>query len=353
MPTKQSAYDNVNCILYGWSTIMTIYTETGCPNATYNFAFEDYCIDSLCKGNKILSIWQADNTVMLGRYQIAQNEINDSKQSVIHPAIVRRSTGGGTIYTDVGTLLFTAIMPVHDVATIDFSLICKPFVHALQKLGLHASLSGRNDILIDGKKVSGNAQTVRNGYLCAHGSLLYHADLDTLSQILHPDKQKIESKAIKSIRFRVANLSDYMEHPPTIDVFKAMFKEALLSMEDNAQAYILTDIDRSRIVEIKERKYDSWEWTYGNAPTFNIEHSMRFPMGRLIARMNVNGGAINSIRLYGDFLGINDLSPLESSLTGIRYDKPSLRTAISKIDTYPYLRGIANEELIRCILGIG
>jgi lipoate-protein ligase A len=331
---------------------MTIYTETKILNAAYNFAFEEYVIDTLGKGNKILSIWQADNTVMLGRYQLAQNEINNVKQSVINPTVVRRSTGGGTIYTDSGTLLFTAIIPVNDVETIDFALICKPFVNALKKLGLAASLGGRNDILIDGKKVSGNAQTVRNGYLCAHGSLLYNADLEVLSEILNPDKKKIASKAIKSIRSSVTNIADYMENAPSIDVFKEMFKEAILSTEENAEEYLLTKDDRARIEAIKEKKYDSWDWTYGDSPAFNIEHSRRFPMGRLIARIDIEKGIIKECHLYGDFLGVNDLSPLESVLRGVRYDELSLHEVVDNIDLYPYLRGITKAELIQCILGI-
>ena len=329
---------------------MTLYVETQRADAAFNFAFEEYCMRSLAKGRKVLSIWQADHCVMLGRYQIAQKEINETLRRELNPQVVRRATGGGTIYTDMETLLYTVIMPIRDYGEMDFTRICAPFVRALNEIGVDATLGGRNDILIDGRKVSGNAQAVKRGCLCAHGSLLYNTDLDVLSGILQTDESKIKSKAISSMKSGVTRIADHIQSPPPVGIFWKRFRDAVLKQEtEEVCEYCLTKTDIAEIEKIKTDKYDSWEWTYGSAPAFNLENEMRFPMGKLTVRMNIENGVIRECTLHGDFLGVTELSPLEALLSDCKYDPSALNERIGDTDLNPYLRGITKSQLLTCM----
>ena len=327
-----------------------LYIETNRPDATFNFAFEEYCIQHLANDRKVLSIWQADNCVMLGRYQITQKEINESYRKELNPQIVRRASGGGTIYTDMQTLLFSVITPVKDEKNTDFSTVCAPFVQALNDMGVKATLGGRNDMMIDGKKISGNAQTIKKGYLCAHGSLLYRADLDVMFRILQSDKSKIQAKSVDSMRSIVTNISEHLPVELSVKEFWQQFKNAVLNREtDNVCEYSLTEADIGEIEKTQQNKYQSWEWNYGNSPFFNIENEMRFPMGKLIVRLNIQHGLIKNCKLHGDFLGVAELTPVETALSACRFDSAAVSERIGVTDLYPYLRGITKEQLIECM----
>ena len=332
--------------------MMVYYIDTHSVDAAFNFAFEEYCMRHFTGDYKIVSVWQAENCVMLGQYQIAQNEINEAFRDTLKPRVVRRATGGGTIYTDMGTLLFSVIMPFNERADMEFTKICAPFAEALNDIGVPAVLGGRNDMLIGDRKISGSAQVIKNGCLCMHGSLMYNTDLDALTGILRADDGKIKSKAKRSMRSMVTNIADHIADPPPIGIFRDRFLNAVMAREiGETRVYVLTQADISEIMTIKNTKYDAWEWNFGSAPPFNFENEMRFPMGKLNIGLDIQSGVIKRCALRGDFLGVTDITPLEIALTGCAFDHASVEARIGGIDLWPYLRGISSEQVLKLMFG--
>lgn len=327
-----------------------IYIETNSKDAAYNFACEEFCMKKFKDYPKVMLIWQADNWIMLGRYQVAESEINKKVVEKIGAKIVRRATGGGTIYTDLGNLLYTFIQPVKNLEEVDFSKVCKPVVDALNKIGINAELQGRNDILIDGKKISGNAQTIEGNVLCSHGSLLYNANLDRLQELLLVDDAKIKSKGISSIRSRVTNIIDYIPIPYSVCEFWDKLKEALFQ-EENVTFYKFTSEDIEEIEEIKNNKYSTWKWNYGKAPEFNYRNEIRFPKGKISVTLNIIGGIIEECKINGDFLGLIPIEPLEKAVVGTEYNYDCITKKLDKVDFNYYFRGISKDEFLKCIFG--
>lgn len=334
-----------------------IYIEPKSTDAAFHFAAEQYCMEHLSHLGEIMMIWQAENCVMLGQHQIAHAEINLETAARLNVNIVRRSSGGGTIFTDMGTLLYTFIVPCprhadaseeYDYKEISFTIVSRPMVAALNRLGIPAKLEGRNDILLDGKKVSGLAQRISNHCLCSHGSLLYDADLSTLTQVLLVDRDKIQSKAITSIRSRVTNIIDYMDKPYTTKEFWQLLKGAL-SAQGEMTEYVLSLDEIAKIEKIRDRKYKNPDWIYGHTPEFNYQNEQRFPMGKVGVFLNIKKGVIQSCKISGDFLGLYELRPLETLIEHCRYDANEVRARLEAIDLTPYLRGITHDEFVACM----
>jgi len=326
---------------------MIRYVETNSTDAAFNFACEAYCMKKF-KDDKTMMIWQADNCVMIGRYQAAQSEINAAAVKKIGADVIRRATGGGTIYTDLGTLLYTFIMPAGDDESIDFSTVCRPIVSSLNKMGINAELKGRNDILIDGKKISGNAQAISGNVLCSHGSLLYDANLDLLNELLVVDEAKIKSKGISSIRSRVTNIIEHIPVKCSTREFWKKLKEALLE-DGNATEYVLAGEDIEEIEKIKNEKFGTWEWNAGHAPEFNYFNEKRFPKGKVSVSLDINSGVVGHCRINGDFLGLMPIEPIESIIKGTPYRYEEMKSKLSNIDFDIYFRGISKEEFLECI----
>jgi len=326
---------------------MIRYIETNSTDAAFNFACEAHCMKKF-KDDKTIMIWQADNCVMIGRYQAAQSEIDAAAVKKIGASVIRRATGGGTIYTDMGTLLYTFIMPAGDALSIDFTTVCRPIVSSLNKMGINAELKGRNDILIDGKKISGNAQAISGNVLCSHGSLLYDTNLDMLNELLVVDEAKIKSKGITSIRSRVTNIIEHMPAKCSTKEFWQKLKKTLFE-EGDATEYALTAEDIDEIERIKNEKFGTWAWNVGNAPKFNYFSEKRFPKGKVSVSLDINSGIVGQCRINGDFLGLMPIEPIENIIEGTPYIYEEMKNKLSNIDFDIYFRGISRDEFLGCI----
>lgn len=188
----------------------TIYMETGSVDPTWNLAFEEYCFTQMTEYPRIMLLWQNDNAVIVGRYQNAEREVNAQAAKNLGVKVVRRSTGGGAVYHDMGNLNYSFIMPVDDPESIDFTESAKPMVDALRSIGIQAESRGRNDIELDGRKISGTAQSYVKGRLLHHGTLLYDSNMAVLRDVLNVDASKIASKGIASVKSRVVNIKEAM-----------------------------------------------------------------------------------------------------------------------------------------------
>lgn len=327
-----------------------IYAETNSLEPTWNLAYEEYCLKEVTQFNKILLLWQNDNAIIVGRYQNAENEINVKAAQEIGTKVVRRSTGGGTVYHDMGNLNFSFILPAENLENTDLSVFSKPMVHALNKIGVPAEIQGRNDLTIDGKKISGTAQRIHKGRLLHHGTLLYDSDLDVLQSVLKVDSTKIASKGISSVRSRVTNIKEHIPEGTFSDIHA--FWKALLnafSEEEEVTRYELSDQMLEEVKTLQETKYQTWDWNFGDAPAFEYNNSKRFPGGKLEIHLNVEKGLITECKLSGDFLGLVALDDLETGLKGTKYDSAHVILVLSHFNLPLFLGSITADEFTQCM----
>jgi len=327
-----------------------IYIETQSLDAAFHFSLEEYIVRHYPWDEKVFMIWQTNKCAMLGSYQIAETEIDLKYAKSEGIAIVRRSSGGGTIYTDPGAFLFTVIQPKSDESyplDIAKSEVAAPVVDALRNMGIPAKLEGRNDILVDGKKVSGLAQYTRHGRICTHGSLLYETDLETLVRVLRVDDDKIRSKALRSIRSRVTNIKEHMDRDCSRGQFREQLKRNLFSGQ-KVRELTLTEFDLTQIDSIYREKYGDPSWTFTQSPKFSFHNSKRFAGGKVEVYLDVEKGLVSSCSIRGDFLGVAPISALEDGLEGIMFQRKDFTEALEDISLQQYLGNITIDELLSC-----
>lgn len=324
-----------------------IYLESDSSDANFNFALESYAMDELNIGDCYFMFWRTNPTLMAGRYQNILAEINMpfAKENNIH--IVRRITGGGTIYTDLNGWQFSFIVKTEGEKQINFGRFTKPVITALQRLGVPAQAGGRNDLLIEGRKFSGNAQYVRKDLTLHHGSLLFDTNLENLVRALTPDDEKLVSKGIKSVRQRVTNIAEYLDTKITSEEFRDLMLEYLLK---DTETYRLNSHDLQRVKEISRDKFDSWEWNFGGNPKFNISKENRFPGGKLRTDSLVKDGRIEHISFSGDFFANKEPAALETALTGCLYEENAVRKALTENDADSVFMNINLEQVLSCIV---
>jgi lipoate-protein ligase A len=330
-----------------------IYVEPQSTDAAFHFSVEEYLADRAEKDEAILMLWQTDKTVMIGSNQVAPAEIDEAVVRENGVRVVRRRSGGGTIFTDLGTLLYTVILPwdsASDTREILRRQVGGPIVSALTDMGVPAVLEGRNDILAGGRKISGLAQYIKSGRICSHGSLLYDADLDLLAKVLRVDPEKIRSKAIRSVRSRVANLKEFMTENLSFEDFKAALRARLFAANE-MRTYALTRRDTEAVCAIRERVYGTPEWTSDKAPPYSFKNSRRYPAGKLEVSFAVRRGLVHDFRIRGDFLGLLPIRELEERIEGGRLNADALSRILDHAgDELPhYLGGLTKQDLMDCI----
>ena len=322
-----------------------------------NIALETYLVENRLTDQPLLLFYINEPSIIIGRNQNTVEEVNQRyvEEHGIH--VVRRMSGGGAVYHDLGNFSYCFIQEEHGPAR-DFSVFTRPVIEALHQMGVTgARLEGRNDLLIDGKKFSGNAMYIRNGRMTAHGTILYDADLDAVTAALKPRADKIESKGIKSVRSRVTNIRPYVadayQHLNTRE-FRDHLLLRIFGVNSRADMpeYTLSTDDWAQVAAIRAERFANWDWNYGRSPAFTSERYHKYPQGAVDFRFNVEqGGNIREIKIYGDFFGVGDIADVEKRLTGIPYRRDAISAAFADIDTALYFGGIAAKDLIDQLVG--
>jgi len=322
-----------------------------------NIALETYLVENRLTDQPLLLFYINEPSIIIGRNQNTVEEVNQRyvEEHGIH--VVRRMSGGGAVYHDLGNFSYCFIQEEHGPAR-DFSVFTRPVIEALHQMGVTgAKLEGRNDLLIDGKKFSGNAMYIRNGRMTAHGTILYDADLDAVTAALKPRADKIESKGIKSVRSRVTNIRPYVadayQHLNTRE-FRDHLLLRIFGVNSRADVpeYTLSADDWAQVAAIRAERFANWDWNYGRSPAFTSERYHKYPQGAVDFRFNVEqGGNIREIKIYGDFFGVGDIADVEKRLTGIPYRRDAISAAFADIDTALYFGGIAAKDLIDQLVG--
>lgn len=325
---------------------MKFIDNRGITDPMINLAMEEYVLKHIPSDDSYFLFYINSPSIIIGKNQNTLEEINKSYIDAKDIKVVRRLSGGGAVYHDLGNLNFSFITADDGNSFHNFKKFTQPIVDALNMMGVPAELSGRNDIHVGERKISGNAQFSQKGRMFSHGTLMLDSNINEVVNALKVSDAKIASKGIKSIRSRVANINEFLPSPLPMGEFKATILKAIFQEQGQINEYQLTQKDWDIIQQISEEKYQKWEWNYGASPDFNIIKSKRFPSGTVEVRLDVHQGLINQASIYGDFFGLGEIGDIEKALLNSPYHREGIEDALKDIDVEYYLGKISKEEFI-------
>ncbi|MBZ6011234.1 lipoate--protein ligase [Leuconostoc gelidum] len=314
-------------------------------DAYTNIAMDAWLLKNLKPKEPVFSLWQNKRAVIVGENQNTFSEVNSDYVDSHNVEVVRRVSGGGAVYHDLGNICFTFFVPVSSSARVDFHQFVQPMADALESLGIHVDISGRNDLEIEGKKVSGNAQRYAGGYLMHHGTLLWDTDVDAMVRSLNVADEKFISKAAKSVRTRVGNIKDYAPKDLTINKFIDQLTYYLTN-EGRDGEYKLDANQKSDILMLRDKKFSQWSWNYGQSPEFMYNNHAKFNGGSIDVQIDVHDGKITDINFTGDFLGVRDWREMKSQLIDTPFTYEYVADILEKNKNGQYFGSITNNELL-------
>ncbi|UQZ81438.1 Lipoate-protein ligase LplJ [Paenibacillus konkukensis] len=314
-----------------------------------NLALEEYILRQLPGENDYLLFYINEPSIIIGKNQNTAEEVNRDYVEANGIHVVRRLSGGGAVYHDQGNLNFSFITRDDGKSFNNYRKFTEPVVRALHQLGVQAELSGRNDIQVGERKISGNAQFSTRGRMFTHGTLLFDSQIDHVVSALNVNPLKIQSKGVKSVRSRVANISEFLDKPMTVAEFKAHLLHSIFAGAVPTE-YKLTEADWAAVHRLADERYRSWDWNYGQSPAFNVHMMKRLPAGTFDVRLDVEEGLIRSAAVYGDFFGVGDVQEFAARLAGVRYDAKALSELLEVIDLPYYFGPVTKEEWLGLLL---
>ena len=316
--------------------------------AYFTFAMEEYLLKNT--NEDIFLLWQNENSIIVGKNQNTLSEINYDYVKENNIKVVRRLSGGGAVFHDLGNINFTFIS-CNDNSFSDFKKFTMPIVDSLKELNVNAEFSGRNDLLIDGQKFSGNAQYNYKNKVMHHGTLLFSSEINDLSNALKVKPSKFQGKSVKSVKSRVTNISSHLDKKMTVLEFKDYLMDFINKRDENSHFYELNDKDVESINKLVEEKYSTWEWNFGYSPKYSLYNEVKYPGGNVEFSLDVHDGLIKDIKFFGDFFGKEDISFIENKLRNVKHNEYSIKSALEDVDINNYFLNCNIDILVSGIMG--
>lgn len=310
----------------------------------FNLASEEYFLTQ--KSGAYILLWRNSRSVIIGRNQNAYAELDFDFVRNNNIKVIRRLTGGGAVFHDIGNQNFSFIFNGSGLS--DFREYLSPVVAFLGSLGLNATFSGRNDILANGKKISGCAQTNSRGRTLIHGTLLFSADLSLLAGALKPNPLKLSSNGVASVRSRVGNIADMLAEELTVSEFRDKLS-GFLADKYNCKAVYPDERDIAEIKALATEKYSSFEWNIGQSPSWSMEKTGRVSSGLITFALSVKDGIICEARIFGDFFSLNPVSAIETALKGCIFSPDAVFSVLENIASADTVPGLTPEKAVDII----
>ncbi len=325
--------------------MLCIYHESTDPY--FNVATDEYILKNI--EEDCFMLWRNDNAIIIGQYQNAMAEINYDYVKKHDIKIVRRLSGGGAVYHDLGNLNFSFTQSGKDSNLSDFKKFTQPIVDVLRKLGANASLEGKNDLSIDGKKIAGNAAHIHKNKILSHGCLLFSSEMRNVSEALKINPVKYIDKAVKSVPKRVTNISDHIDEDIDVQEFGKRIMDYVISIYPNAQPYKFTEEDLQQIQKLRDEKYATNKWNYGKSPDYNFKKAIRTKGGLLEMNLDVKKGVIDKAVIFGDFFSEKGISGIEEALIHTAHEEEAVRKALTPFKISEHFSNVTKEDLIKAM----
>ncbi|WP_333853134.1 lipoate--protein ligase [Epilithonimonas sp.] len=314
-------------------------------NAFFNIASEEFLLTKF-PTEDIFLLYINSPSIIVGKFQNTLAEINLDYVNENNIKVVRRMSGGGAVYHDLGNLNFSSHTLLGTNDFLDFGEFTSPIIRILKEWNINANLEGRNDLLVDGKKFSGNAKLAKGGKMIQHGTILFNSEMSVLSDALKINPLKFIDKATKSNRQRVTNLIDYLPKDATIEVLKQKLIDEILK-DFAGKVYNLTDEDIQEIEKLAKEKYETWDWNFGFSPNYNFKKAIKIPAGFIEIHLDVEKGIIKKAKIFGDFFASKPIEELEDLLIDEKHEYENLNQILSKINITDYFGKVTVEEILQ------
>ncbi|MEQ8909480.1 MAG: lipoate--protein ligase [Vicingaceae bacterium] len=313
----------------------------------FNIATDEYIFKHLKED--CFMLWRNDNAIIVGKHQNTLAEINVDYVKEKGIKVVRRLSGGGAVYHDLGNLNFSFTRTGENTEVVDFKRYTKPIIEVLQKLGVDAKFEGRNDITIEGKKFSGNAEHVFKNKVLHHGTILFSSEMKDVSGALKINPLKYKDRAVKSIPKRVTNVADHLKKDISLDEFTQMIMDHIVETHEDCRMYEFTKEDIAAIEKLRDEKYSTWDWNFGHSPNYNFQQGVRTKGGTLEMNLDVKKGVIQEAKIFGDFFGSKDVKEVEELLKNTEHDRDKIEAKLNSIDIDAYFHQMTVDDLMSAL----
>ena len=303
----------------------------------FNMALDEFCLENIVMEEPYFYLWRNRPSVIIGLNQNAYSEVNLDYLRANGINLVRRVTGGGAVYHDLQNLNYTIV---------GRSPSPEPIINALCTLGIPAELTGRNDIFVEGRKVSGYARRVSGSQEIVHGTLMYDVDLETLTHVLDTPESKLQAKGIGSVKSRVANLKEYLPGFPSLDDLQATLQEILADGDEQIK---LSEDQISEVRKMADEKFATWDFIFGRSRQTDFVRKAKLPCGTVEAEISLDHGLITDISFTGDFLFNEPVTGLASKLVGCRFERGTVAAVLDDAMVHHFFRDTTSEDLLKLL----